>query len=174
MSHSGSRSESSAEPLAELRAAIEDVIYTGCLHLDELRFEAWLELAAPDLRYRITAYSPEIRKDMTWLEHDRSGLSALFELLPRHHVNHAQWLRHAVLYHVVQEADGLVRAVTSLAVYHTAVDVGEAHVEAGGTRIFVVGRYHDRLRLDRGRWLLAERNVRLETRQLGIGTHLIV
>ncbi|HWN69708.1 MAG TPA: nuclear transport factor 2 family protein [Haliangium sp.] len=168
------RPEVRAESRAELRAAIEDVIYAGCLHLDELRFDAWLELAAPELRYRITAYSPEIRKDMTWLEHDRSGLAALFELLPRHHVDHAQWLRHAVLYHVVQEAHDRVLAVTSLAVHHTAVDVGEAHVEAGDTRIFVVGRYHDRLRLDRGRWLLAERNVRLETRQLGIGTHLIV
>jgi methanesulfonate monooxygenase small subunit len=156
------------------RLALEDVIYTGCLHLDELRFDAWLELAAPELRYRITAYSPEIRKDMTWLDHDRPGLAALFELLPRHHVNHAQWLRHAVVYHVVEEAADLARVVTSLAVYHTAVDVGDAHVDAGATRVFAVGRYHDRLRLERGRWLLAERTVRLETRQLGIGTHLIV
>ena len=158
----------------DLRLALEDVIYTGCLHLDELRFDAWLELVAPELRYRITAYSPEIRKEMTWLDHDRRGLAALFELLPRHHVNHAQWLRHAVVYHVVQEADDLVRAVTSLAVYHTAVDVGDVHVDAGATRVFAVGRYHDRLRLERGRWLLSERTVRLETRQLGIGTHLIV
>lgn len=158
----------------ELRPALEDVIYTGCLHLDELRFDAWLELAAPELRYRITAYSPEIRKEMTWLEHDHRGLAALFELLPRHHVNHAVWLRHAVVYQVVQEADDLARAVTSLAVYHTAVDVGDAHVDAGATRVFAVGRYHDRLRLERGRWLLSERTVRLETRQLGIGTHLIV
>jgi methanesulfonate monooxygenase small subunit len=161
-------------PRPELRAALEDVIYTGCLHLDELRFDAWLELAAPELRYRITAYSPEIRKEMTWLEHDRSGLAALFELLPRHHVNHAQWLRHAVLYQVVQEASDLARAVTSLAIHQTVVDVGDAHVDAGATRIFAVGRYHDRLRLDHGRWLLADRTVRLETRQLGIGTHLIV
>lgn len=158
----------------ELRLALEDVIYTGCLHLDELRFDAWLELAAPELRYRITAHSPEIRKEMTWLDHDRRGLAALFELLPRHHVNHAQWLRHAVVYHVIEEADDLVRAVTSLAVYHTALDVGDVHVDAGATRVFAVGRYHDRLRLERGRWLLSERTVRLETRQLGIGTHLIV
>lgn len=170
MSHDVSR----PHDRAALRAELEDVIYTGCLHLDELRFDAWLEQTAPELRYRITAYSPEIRKEMTWLEHDRSGLAALFELLPRHHVNHAQWLRHAVLYHVAQEAEDRVRAVTSLAVYQTVVDVGDAHVDAGATRIFAVGRYHDRLRLEQGRWLLAERTVRLETRQLGIGTHLIV
>ena len=166
MSHAVSRSE--------LRAAVEDVVYTGCLHLDELRFDAWLELTAPELHYQITAYSPEIRKEMTWLEHDRNGLAALFELLPKHHVNHAQWFRHAVLYNVVQEADDRVRVVTSLAVYHTVVDVGDAHIDAGATRIFAVGRYHDRLRLEHGRWLLSERTVRLETRQLGIGTHLIV
>lgn len=165
-------SETRSRP--ELRLALEDAIYTGCLHLDEQRFEAWLELAAPELRYRITAYSPEIRKEMTWLDHDRRGLAALFELLPKHHVNHAQWLRHAVVYHVVEEAPDLVRAVTSLAVYHTVRDVGDVHVDAGATRVFAVGRYHDRLRLEHGRWLLAERTVRLETRQLGIGTHLIV
>ena len=67
---------------AELRAAIEDTLYTGLLLLDEQHFHAFLELTAPELKYRITAHSPEIRKEMTWLEHDRAGLVALFELLP--------------------------------------------------------------------------------------------
>jgi methanesulfonate monooxygenase subunit beta len=159
---------------AELRAAIEDVVYTSCLLLDEQAFAAWLELTAPELKYRITAHSPEIRKEMTWLEHDRAGLTALFELFPKHHVNHAQWQRHGVLYQVVEESPGVVRAVTSLVVHHTVVDVGDVHLDAGKTSVFAVGRYHDKLRLEQGRWLLTERTARLETRQLGIGTHLIV
>jgi len=159
---------------AELRAAIEDATYAGILLLDAGQYHAWLEHVAPDFNYRITAYSPEIRKEMTWLEHDRAGLAALFDLLPRHHVNHAPWHRHAGLYQVTSESDTLVRAVSSLVVHQTVLDVGDAHAEAGATNVFAVGRYHDTLRLEQGRWLLTERNVRLETRLLGIGTHLIV
>jgi methanesulfonate monooxygenase small subunit len=145
------------------RRAVEDVIYSSCLYLDKLEFETYLELAAP-----------EFRKEMTWLDHDREGLKALLDILPKHHVNHALWHRHAVVYQVVEESPERVRAVTSLMVHHTLVDVGDAHLEAGATRVFAVGRYFDTLRNDRGRWLLSERTVRLDTRQLGIGTHLIV
>ena len=159
---------------SELRAVAEDVIYTGCLLLDAQDFAGWLEHATSDLTYRITAHSPEIRKEMTWLEHDRAGLLALFELLPRHHVNHAQWSRHAVVYQVTQISKTEVQTVSSVLIHHTVVDVGDVHVDAGATRVFAVGRYHDRLRHEQGRWLLAERTARLETRQLGIGTHLIV
>jgi hypothetical protein len=52
--------------------------------------------------------------------------------------------------------------------------VGDVHLEAGASKLFVVGRYHDTLRDVAGRWLLAERNVGLETQRLGIGTLLIV
>lgn len=160
--------------MSSLKSALEDVIYAGCLLLDEQRYAAWLELAAPELSYRITAYSPEIRKDMTWLEHDRAGLIALFELLPRHHLNHAQWQRHAVVYRAREEGEGRASAITSLVVHHTVLDVGDSHVEAGASKVFVVGRYHDEFQIEQGRWLLRDRTVRLETRQLGIGTHLIV
>jgi methanesulfonate monooxygenase small subunit len=120
------------------------------------------------------AYSPEIRKEMTWLEHDRAGLLALFDLLPRHHVNHAPWHRHAVVYQVIQDEDGSVRTVSSLVVHQTLQDVGDTHVDGGSTNVFAVGRYHDRFRVEQGRFLLTERTVRLETRQLGVGSHLIV
>lgn len=165
-----------SQPLsrAELRAAIEDVLYTGCLLLDAQQLHAWLEHTSSDLQYRITAHSPEIRKQMTWLEHDRQGLVALFELLPKHHVNHAQWQRHASLYQVVADSATEVRAVTSLVVHHTLLDVGDVHEDAGATQVFAVGRYHDKYRLEQGRWLLTDRTVHLETRQLGIGTHMIV
>jgi methanesulfonate monooxygenase small subunit len=159
---------------AELRAAVEDIVYAGCLLQDQLAFDAWLELTAPELTYRIKAYSPEIRRDMTWLEHDRAGLVALFELLPKHHVNHAQWQRHATVYQVNAESETVLGAVTSLVVHQTLLDVGDTHVDAGATSVFAVGRYHDSFRLEQGRWLLRDRTVRLETRQLGIGTHLIV
>ncbi|HET8937159.1 MAG TPA: hypothetical protein VFN67_27145 [Polyangiales bacterium] len=55
-----------------------------------------------------------------------------------------------------------------------AWDVGDAHVEAGSTRVFAAGRYRDRLARHDGRWLLADRYVQLDTRQLGSGTHNIL
>jgi methanesulfonate monooxygenase small subunit len=157
-----------------LRPAIEDVIYASVLRLDALEFQAFLDLTTPTFQYRITAYSPEIRRDMTWLEHDRKALAGLFELLPKHHVDHGVWTRHAVLYQVTQVDQDTVQAVTSLAAYRTIVDIGDAHVESGTSQLFVVGRYHDRLRLHDGRYLLDDRTARLETRQLGLGSHMIV
>jgi methanesulfonate monooxygenase subunit beta len=155
-----------------LRAAIEDVVYRGALHLDERRFGDWLDLTSSDFRYRIEAYSPDIRRQMTWIDHDRQGMAALVELLPKHHVNGAIWLRHVVVYSVQQEDDTNARAVSSLAVFHTVVDVGDSHVEGGSSRLFLVGRYYDRFRREEQGWRLSERVVRLDTRQLGVGSHV--
>lgn len=159
---------------SELRATAEDLVYGTCLLLDAQDWSGFLAASTDDVNYRITAYSPEIRREMTWLAHDRAGLSALFDLLPRHHVNHAQWSRHAVVYQVHQEAERELRVVSSLLIHHTVFDVGDVHVDAGASSLFAVGRYVDVIRQVEGRWLLADRTARLETRQLGIGTHLIV
>ncbi|HVW29614.1 MAG TPA: nuclear transport factor 2 family protein [Polyangiaceae bacterium] len=165
---------SSARSLAELRGALEDVVQRGALALDERRYADWLDLAAPELRYRIAAYSPELRKDMIWLDHDRPGMVALIELLPKHHSGSGDWLRQVVLGAVEADSPSSARAVSSIAVFETAVDVGDSHVDGGSSSLFVVGRYHDRFRLDGERWLLSERTVRLHTRQLGIGSHRFV
>ena len=159
---------------AELRAAVEDVVQSGCEQLDAQRFAAWLETTAPEFRYRITAYSPDIRREMTWLDHDRAGLAAMVDLLPKHHVDGALWLRQAVVGSVVVEGDDRVRAVSALAIFHTAVDVGDAHLDGGSSRLFAVGRYDDRLHFSGRHWRLLERTVKLDTRQLGVGSHLIV
>jgi methanesulfonate monooxygenase subunit beta len=156
-----------------VREAIADTIHAAALALDDLDFEGFLALTAPELRYRIEAYSPEIRKSMTWLDHDRASLAGLIELLPRHHVDSAQWLRLVSVARVTSGGPRLARAVSSVAFYHTVVDVGDVHVDGGSSRLFAIGRYHDELVLDGGRWLLAERRVKLATRQLGIGTHLL-
>jgi methanesulfonate monooxygenase small subunit len=158
----------------ERRSLAEDLIYTGASHLDERNWDAWLALTTPDFHYRIGAYSPEIRKEMTWLEHDREGLRALFALLSKHHTDHALWFRQPILQRVKQESPDTLRAVTQVVIYATSVDVGDVHLESGSTRLFAVGRYHDQIHWFDGRWLLADRFVQLDTRQLGIGSHNIV
>ncbi len=158
----------------ERRSIAEDVVLGGSSYLDERRFDDWLDLTARNFNYRIGAYSPEIRKEMTWLEHDREGLRALFALLGKHHQDHAVWFRHAVVQRVSQETADSLRVVTQLAIFHTVVDVGDTHLDSGSSRLFAVGRYYDQLVLEEGRWLLSDRYVRLDTRQLGIGSHSIV
>src|SRR5262249_32031475 len=63
--------------------AIRDVIYRACLLLDHEKFGEWLALCAPEFSYRITTYSPEIRRQMTWFEQDVAGLKAMIDLLPK-------------------------------------------------------------------------------------------
>lgn len=157
---------------AELRAALSDLVAEGAQLLDERRFGEWVDLTAPSFRYRIEAYSHDIRRNMTWLDHDRNGMIALIELLPKHHVDGGDWLRQVSVGKVASEGASAASAVSSLAVFHTARDVGDAHVDGGSSRLLLVGRYHDHFSHDGTRWLLSERVVRLQTRQLGVGSHL--
>src|SRR5262249_26827213 len=152
----------------ERRVIAEDLIYAGAALLDAGQFESWLETTSAGFRYRIHTYSPEIRRPMVWLDHPRAGLHALFELLNKHHVDHATWFRQTVLQRATSADPSTIHAVTQLVIFHTVVDVGDVHVEAGATKLFAVGRYHDRLVLEGGRWLLDARDVHLDTRQLGI------
>ncbi len=150
----------------DVQEEVRELIYRSCLYLDNQDFAGWLGLCAPDLRYTITAYSPEIRKEMVWLDHDREGMESLFDMLPKHNSDHSPLTRHASVYLV--EHDGSANeasAVTSLVVYKTQLD-------GGATELFAVGKYFDTVRLEGETLLLTSRSVRLDTRELGIGSHL--
>lgn len=153
------------------RAELTELVWESARLLDERRFGDWLDLTAPEFRYRIGAYSPELRKEMTWLEHDRKGMIALIELLPKHHVDGADLLRHVSVGRI--RLDGDRAGVTStLALFRTAQDVGDSHIEGGSSSLFLIGVYFDLFRYDGARWLLSERVVQVKTRQLGVGSHL--
>jgi methanesulfonate monooxygenase small subunit len=162
----------SGQSPAELRAALTDVVADSAFLLDERRFGEWIELTAPAFQYRIEAYSHDLRKNMVWLEHNRAGMLALIELLPKHHTDGGDWLRQVSVGNVTSEGPTTAAAVSSLAVFHTLRDVGNAHVDGGSSRLLLVGRYHDRFEHDGQGWRLSERVVRLHTRQLGVGSHL--
>jgi len=49
------------------RVQISELIYKSFLTLDDLNFEGFIALCDPHYNYKITAYSPEIRKEMIWL-----------------------------------------------------------------------------------------------------------
>jgi methanesulfonate monooxygenase subunit beta len=146
--------------------AVKELVYRSCLLLDARDFEGFLALCHPDFRYTIHAYSPEIRRDMVWLDHDRSGIEALFRTLPRHHSDASVLTRHVTVYTVtVDEAHARANIVSALQVFRTALD-------GGATHLFAIGKLHDTVSLDSGAPLLAKREVRLDTRALEIGTHI--
>lgn len=150
----------------EQRRVVEELVYRSCLALDTKDWNAFLELCDPGFRYTIATYSPEIRRDMVWLDHDKPGMTTLFTNLPKHNSDHSPITRHATVYTVdVDEAKGEAEAVSALQVFKTALD-------GGATELFAVGRFHDTVKLDGGSPKLVKRTVRLDTRLLGFGYHV--
>ena len=154
----------STPPTQAARIAIEEVVYRSCLALDEKNFKAYLDLCDDDFRYTITAHSPEIRKDMIWLDHDKAGMQLLFANLPRHISDHSPLTRHAIVY-TVDYAGALAQVVSALQVFKTTLD-------GGATELFAIGRYLDTVTVDGTIPKLTKRVVKLETRQFGFGNHI--
>ncbi len=150
----------------DTRDQITELICQTCLTLDEKDFNGFIELCDPAFHYAITAYSPEIRKHMTWLEHDRAGMQALFANLPKHNSDHSPLSRHVTIY-TVKIDDELKQAevVSALQVFKTSLD-------GGVTELFAVGKLHDRVALTDTGPKLIDRDVRLDTRMLGFGYHV--
>lgn len=134
--------------------------------LDDKKFSAYLDLCDPAYVYKITAYSPEIRKDMIWLEHDKAGMQGLFTNLPKHNSDQSPLTRHVTVYTVKEDAAARqAEVVSALQVFRTTLD-------GGATELFAVGKLHDKISLaDAGPKLLS-REVRLQTRMLGFGYHI--
>lgn len=148
------------------RQSIDELVYRSCLALDEKNFARYLDLCDPAFHYAITAYSPEIRKEMTWLEHDKEGMKTLFTNLPKHNSDHSPLSRHSTVYTVEQdEAKQQAKVVSALQVYRTALD-------GGATTLFAVGKVYDTITFNGGSPKLLDRNIRLDTRMFGIGYHI--
>ena len=148
------------------RHAISELICTSCMTLDDKQFNAYLELCDPAYHYKITAYSPEIRKDMTWLEHDKTGMQTLFANLPKHNSDQSPLTRHVTVYTVKEDAaTQQAQVVSALQVFKTSLD-------GGATELFAVGKLHDLISLAGEAPKLLAREVRLQTRMLGFGYHI--
>ena len=155
-----------------------ELVARAALALDDEDFAGFLALCTGDFRYEARSWSPELRKWMTWLAQSRSELEALLAALPEHLRRRGRLLRQ--LGPTIVDADvpepgaevagaaGAValRATTSFAIFHTDPD--------GRTRLWVVGRYRDRIVVGAAGSgaRLASREVVLDTRDLGIGSHV--
>lgn len=148
------------------RESIEELVYESGVRLDERDFKGYLDLCEDGYEYTIQAYSPEIKKDMIWLQHDKKGMELLFKNLPKHNSDHSSLMRHLTVYKVdVDEAAGEANVVSGLQVFRTELD-------GGTTELYAVGRQHDTIKLNGGSPKLGNRTIRLETRNLGIGHHV--
>lgn len=157
-----------AEQLSRMdaRAQVAELVYRACMKLDAVDFSGYLALCGPGFNYRITAYSPEIRKEMTWLEHDNAGMQLLFKNLPKHNSDKSLLSRHVTVYTIGFSEDGKHADVTSgLQVFRTTLD-------GGATELFAVGKMYDKVELGATGPLLVARHIRLDTRMLGIGFHI--
>jgi methanesulfonate monooxygenase subunit beta len=149
-----------------VRTLVEEVVYRSCLLLDERDFEGFLELCEVDFRYTVHAHSPELRREMVWLDLDRPGMQTLFRNLPRHHSDPSPLTRHATVYTVAFDPlETQAAVVSALQVFRTALD-------GGATSLFAVGKMRDTVSLTNGKARLARRAIHLDTRQLGIGSHI--
>lgn len=150
----------------DTRTTIVELVGRSCLALDDKDFAGYLALCDEAFHYAITTYSPEIRKEMTWLAHDKAGLTSLFANLPKHNSDASPLTRHATVYTVALAPGGeSAEVVSALQVFRTALD-------GGATQLFAVGKLHDTVALRDGQALLLRRNVRLDTRLLGFGHHI--
>lgn len=153
----------SANPGA--RVLVEELVYRTCLALDSLDFNAYLALCDENYHYVIGAYSPEIKKEMTWLEHDMAGMQLLFKNLPKHNSDKSMLSRHASVYTVEFADDTHADVVSGLQVYRTTLD-------GGATELFAVGKMRDKVVLGADGARLLERRIKLDTRMFGIGFHI--
>lgn len=148
------------------REDIEELIYDSCMALDQSDYDAYMDLCSPDFSYKLSAYSPEVKQEMTWLDHDRDEIEHLFHTLPKHNSDRNPLTRNAVVYRVkVDENHKRADVVSSFQIFKTALN-------GGHSELFAVGKYFDTVSLEGGKPALVNRHVKLDTRDLGWGYHV--
>ena len=109
---------------------------------------------------------------MIYLEHDRKGLKTLLDLLPKHNTDHSPLKRHTSVYTVsVSDDKKEATAVSSFVIYQNILDGENSHIDGGESRLFLIGKYYDKLAIDDGKARFKERVVRLDNRRLDKGSH---
>lgn len=149
----------------EQESLIRELVAKLCSCLDQNDYDGYLELCATDFSYRITAYSPEIRKDMLWLEKDKEGMTALIQLLPKQNMDRTPLTRHFNMCTVSSSEDDTYCVRSTLQVFRTEHSGGE-------TSLVAIGEYLDKVRMTSEGPVLVDREVRLQTRMLGKGYHV--
>jgi len=157
---------------ADVANGVRDTIYRATLLLDDQKWEQWLDLCDESFHYVIKSFSPEINRDLTYFQGSHKDLTTMVRLLPKHNTDHSPLRRHTTVYTVDVAEDGkTASAVSSFVVYQNLLDGVNSHIDAGESRLFLVGRYIDTFKLDNGKARFVKREVRIENRRLDKGSH---
>lgn len=150
---------------------VRDTIYRSTILLDAQNWDEWLEHCDSEFQYAIRAWSPEINKDVTYLAHDLKGLASMIKLLPKHNTDHSPLTRHTSVYTVELNGHDTAKAVSSVIVYQNLLDGINSHIDAGESRLFLVGKYIDTFKVKDNQAKFLSREVRIENRRLDKGSH---
>lgn len=159
-----------ARPLDELATtqavppAVRERILLAAYLMNSERFLAWADLFTPSGEYSIHVQSPELNGEQIWQIASRRDLIHNAETLSQH-VRDDYRHTHVVSPLVALESSTeRTQTVSSFSVFRTSL--------RGETSVFAVGHYDDVwVNLDQT-WKLERRRVRLDTRELGTGSHL--
>lgn len=151
--------------------SVRDTVYRSCILLDDEKWTDWLNLCDENFDYAITAWSPEINKEMIYFSGDRKYLQAMTDMLDKHNTDHSPLRRHATVYTIDENDDGTLKVVSSLAIYQNLLDGINSHIDAGESHLFIIGRYVDKMKIEDGKAIFLERKVELDTRRLDKGSH---
>ena len=155
----------------DLSALVRDTIYRSTILLDRQNWNGGSAIATR-LSVRNPVWSPEIKKDMTYLALDRKGLASMIKLLPKHNSDHSPLTRHTSVYTVdVDDAAKSAKAVSSVIVYQNLLDGINSHIDAGESRLFLVGKYIETFKIENDKATFLSREVRIENRRLDKGSH---
>ena len=148
------------------RGDVEELVYATCERLDEKDVAGYLGLCDAAFTYKVTAWAPEIGREMTWLDRGRGELEEFFKMLPKHNTDPSPLTRHAQVTRVRMDGSGGRAEVTS------TFQVFRTQLDSGATELYAVGKYLDTVDCGGGTPKLLARHVRLDTRDLHWGTHL--
>jgi 3-phenylpropionate/cinnamic acid dioxygenase small subunit len=146
-----------------VKQVIGNLVQTTGALLDREDFKGWLALFDEHSQYELTAYSAEIRQQMSWWKSDRISLEKILKEIPRHVRDPGSRL-HLVTPTSIDVSGDSARAISSFAVFRTTPD--------GETRVYAVGHYEDDLVMKAERWFYVTHKVVLQTRLLEAPTHV--
>ena len=145
---------------------VRDFLHRVAEALDREAWDEFLAMCAPGFEYRVTAHSYELGRDMIWLVHDLEGLRHLFQVLPEQLGRRGtRMLRHVSVGGIEPaDAEGRVVATSTVIAVKTSPE--------GASQLFAAGRYVDVVEIAGPAPRLLARETRLDTRELGIGSHV--
>ena len=141
-----------------------NLVSRACTYLDEEKWSAFLDLCDPSFCYRVTVRSPEIKREMVWFKEDYTGLEAMFSLIPEHLRRIGTLFRHTAIGSIEAAGEDTAIIRSTFQCIHTDLE--------GRSRMMAAGRYIDDVGSTEQGLRLFNRETRLETRDLGVGSHV--